>query len=77
MEDALEAVVQTVVKTTNLIGNGLYGVDFKQTEKEVVVIEVNDNPSIEAGVEEAVLQGELYKTIIENFVWRLDRKRGR
>jgi glutathione synthase/RimK-type ligase-like ATP-grasp enzyme len=42
-----------------------------------VVIEVNDNPSIEAGVEDAVLQSELYKTVIEDFVWRLDRKRVR
>ena len=77
IEDTPEAVVKTAVKAANLIGNGLYGVDLKQTEQGVVVIEVNDNPSIEAGVEDAVLQGELYKTIIEDFVWRLDRKRVR
>jgi glutathione synthase/RimK-type ligase-like ATP-grasp enzyme len=77
VEDVPEAVIKTAVKAANLIGNGLYGVDLKQTEKGVVVIEVNDNPSIEAGVEDAVLQSELYKTVIEDFVWRLDRKRVR
>lgn len=34
------------------IGRGLYGVDLKQTEKGVVVIEVNDNPDIKRGIED-------------------------
>ncbi|HXH04078.1 MAG TPA: RimK family protein [Candidatus Competibacteraceae bacterium] len=77
VEDAPEAVVKTALKAANLIGNGFYGVDLKESAKGVVVIEVNDNPSIDAGVEDAVLKDELYKTIVEDFVWRLERKRAR
>jgi glutathione synthase/RimK-type ligase-like ATP-grasp enzyme len=70
-------VVKSAAKAANLIGNGFYGVDLKQTAKGVVVIEVNDNPNIDHGVEDVVLKEELYRKIIEDFVWRLDRKRGK
>ena len=75
--DAPEDVVRTALKAAGLIGAGLYGVDLKQTDKGVVVIEVNDNPNIDAGVEDVVLKDKLYTTVIEDFVWRLDHKRGR
>ncbi|MDQ2696489.1 MAG: RimK family protein [Pseudomonadota bacterium] len=77
VEDAPEAVVKTALRAANLIGGGLYGVDLKQTDKGVMVIEVNDNPNIDAGIEDAVLKDDLYRTLIEDFVWRLDRKRGK
>ena len=77
VEDAPEIVVKTALKAAGLIGNGFYGVDLKQTTKGVVVIEINDNPSIDHGVEDEVLKEALYRTIIEDFVWRLDRKRGK
>jgi len=77
VKDAPEIVVKTALKAAGLIGNGFYGVDLKQTPKGVVVIEINDNPNIDHGVEDTVLKEELYRTIIEDFVWRLDRKRGK
>ena len=77
VEDAPEIVVKTALKSAGLIGNGFYGVDLKQTAKGIVVIEINDNPNIDHGVEDTVLKEELYRTIIEDFVWRLDRKRGK
>ncbi|KAB2926212.1 MAG: RimK family protein, partial [Candidatus Contendobacter sp.] len=77
VEDAPEIVVKTASKAAGLIGNGFYGVDLKQTAKGVVVIEINDNPNIDHGVEDTVLKEDLYRTIIENLVWRLDRKRGK
>lgn len=75
--DAPADVVRTALKAASLIGSGLYGVDLKQTEKGVVVIEVNDNPNIDAGVEDGVLKEQLYTTVIEDFIWRLERKRGK
>jgi len=77
IEQAPEIVVKTAVKAASLIGNGFYGVDLKQTAKGVVVIEINDNPNIDHGVEDAVLKEDVYRKIIEDFVWRLDRKRGK
>jgi glutathione synthase/RimK-type ligase-like ATP-grasp enzyme len=70
-------VVKTALRAANLIGDGLYGVDIKQTKKGVVVIEVNDNPNLDAGIEDAVVKDGLYKRILEDFVRRLDRKRKR
>jgi glutathione synthase/RimK-type ligase-like ATP-grasp enzyme len=75
IEDAPQAVVKTALKAANLIGDGLYGVDLKLTEQGPVVIEVNDNPSLESNVEDQVLGEGLYRTIIGEFVTRLDRRK--
>lgn len=68
-------VVRTALKAADLIGDGLYGVDLKETPDGPVVIEVNDNPSLDAGVEDRVLGEELYRRVIAEFVERLDRRR--
>ncbi len=68
-------VVRLAVRAANAIGDGLYGVDLKQTDERAVVIEVNDNPSIDAGVEDAYLGEDLYRRIIGELVRRLERKR--
>ncbi len=66
-------VMRTAVKAASLIGDGLYGVDLKQDGRHCYVIEVNDNPSIDAGYEDALLKDNLYERIIESFVRRLER----
>lgn len=68
-------MVELAVKTANLIGDGLYGVDLKQSGDKVVVIEVNDNPNMDAGIEDAYLQDDLYVLVLEEFVRRLELKR--
>ncbi len=68
-------MVELALKTANLIGDGLYGVDLKQSGDKVVVIEVNDNPNLDAGIEDAYLQDDLYGLILEEFIRRLDIKR--
>lgn len=70
-------VVRTAVKAAALIGDGLYGVDLKQVGRQCHVIEVNDNPSIDAGYEDALLKDSLYERIIESFVRRLERLKER
>jgi glutathione synthase/RimK-type ligase-like ATP-grasp enzyme len=50
-------VVKLALRATAAIGDGLYGVDLKATEKRVAVIEVNDNPNVDAGVEDVYLGG--------------------
>ena len=56
----------------DLIGDGLYGVDMKMTPRGPVVIEVNDNPNIDAGAEDSVLGDELYRIVLGELVRRLD-----
>ncbi|MFV3330815.1 RimK family protein [Pseudomonas sp. NY15437] len=75
VEKAPSAVVELALKTANLIGDGLYGVDLKEVDGEVVVIEVNDNPNLDAGIEDACLKDDLYRRVLEEFVRRLELKR--
>jgi glutathione synthase/RimK-type ligase-like ATP-grasp enzyme len=76
--EAPEAVIQTAIKAAGLIGNGLYGVDLKEIDGRVLVIEVNDNPSIDAGCEDAVLRDALYREIMGVMFKRVtERKLGR
>lgn len=66
-------VLATALRAARLIGDGLYGVDLKQTDKGVLVIEVNDNPSLEYGVEDKVLGKQLYQRIMGEFRRRLEQ----
>jgi len=75
IEAVPQAVLRTALKAADLIGDGLYGVDLKETARGPVVIEVNDNPNLDAGVEDAVLGEALYSRLIGEFVSRLDRQR--
>lgn len=75
VQDVPAEVVSTAMKAANLIGEGLYGVDLKQTSKGIYVIEVNDNPSIDSGVEDKILKDELYLTIMKEFIRRLDKRK--
>jgi glutathione synthase/RimK-type ligase-like ATP-grasp enzyme len=75
VRDAPTEVVKLALKATSPIGDGLYGVDLKQVGERPVVIEVNDNPSIDAGVEDAYLGEDLYLRIMQEFLRRMERKR--
>lgn len=68
-------VIQAALNATRLIGNGLYGVDIKQAGNRVAVIEVNDNPNVDEGVEDRFLGGELYTLIMQEFLSRMEEKR--
>ncbi len=70
-----KAVLEAAVKATKPIGNGFYGVDVKESKGKGFVIEVNDNPSIESGVEDVYLGKELYSLILQEFIRRIEAKR--
>jgi glutathione synthase/RimK-type ligase-like ATP-grasp enzyme len=69
--EAPEQVINTAVRAANLIGRGLYGVDLKQVEDRVYLIEVNCNPNIDAGNEDQVLGEALYREIVGVFARRI------
>jgi glutathione synthase/RimK-type ligase-like ATP-grasp enzyme len=72
VEDAPPVVVQTALKAANLMGDGFYGVDMKDVGGVPVVIEVNDNPSIDSGVEDVVLKDGLYQAVIRSIIARVE-----
>ncbi len=65
-------VLKAALNACKPIGDGFYGVDLKQSGKSVYIIEVNDNPSIDAGVEDQFLELDLYDEIMQEFKRRLD-----
>lgn len=67
-----EAVLKTARKAAALIGDGLYGVDLKMIGDKVYVVEVNDNPNIDAGIEDLVLGDTLYDTLVDSFINRIE-----
>jgi glutathione synthase/RimK-type ligase-like ATP-grasp enzyme len=72
-----EEVVRLGLRAANLIGDGFYGVDIKQVGERCLVIEVNDNPNVDAGNEDGVLKYALYREVMGVFLRRIEeRKRG-
>ncbi|MCB1531954.1 MAG: RimK family protein [Alphaproteobacteria bacterium] len=66
-------IIEVALAATRPIGNGLYGVDIKQLEDgRIVVIEVNDNPNIDHGVEDRIAGDALYKKILEHLVRQIE-----
>ncbi len=74
VDAAPASVVEIGTRAARLIGDGLYGVDLKETANGVVVIEVNDNPNIDAGIEDAVLKDDLYRLVIQDLVRRIEHR---
>ena len=77
LEAAPPAAVALAVRAAELIGDGLYGVDVKQVNGRFLVMEVNDNPNVESGYEDAVLGDGLYLSIMSWFRQRLDGRGAR
>ncbi len=75
LEDVNPKIINIALKAAGAIGEGLYGVDLKQNDKGIFVMEVNDNPNLETGVEDAILGDELYSRILEEFIRRWEMRR--
>jgi len=73
LEEAPQAAVQLALRAANLIGDGLYGVDIKQVGEKYYVIEINDNPNVDAGNEDGALGDELYRRIMASLLARVRR----
>ena len=71
-----DEVVKIAVQAANLIGDGFYGVDLKQVGCQYYVIEINDNPNVDAGNEDAVLSDALYREVMGVFRKRIDARKG-
>lgn len=75
IENVPEVVLKTALKAAALIGDGLYGVDLKMVNGEVYVIEINDNPNIDADVEDLIIKDELYIKIVRSLLNRIEINR--
>jgi len=76
LDEVPRDVVELAVRSATLMGNGLYGVDLKSVGKRTVVVEVNDNPSLDAGYEDKLIGDQLYASIMGYFRRKLDERGG-
>jgi len=76
LEEVPEGLVDLAVRAARPVGSGFYGVDVKVVDGRPLVMEVNDNPSVEAGYEDGVLGDDLYLEVMRYFRRKLD-ERGR
>jgi glutathione synthase/RimK-type ligase-like ATP-grasp enzyme len=70
--EAPPAVVDVGLRAAQLIGGGLYGVDIKETPQGIFVVEVNDNPNIEHGIEDQAEKDQVWIELTRWFTDRLD-----
>lgn len=76
IDEVPKQIIQLAQKSTRLIGDGLYGVDLKETDKTACIIEINDNPNIDHGVEDQLLGDALYQKIMNYFLTRIHHAHG-
>jgi glutathione synthase/RimK-type ligase-like ATP-grasp enzyme len=76
VDEAPAPAVSLSEQAAALIGDGFYGVDVKERDGTFLVIEINDNPNVEAGYEDGVLKDELYRAVMNWFRARLDARGG-
>ena len=69
-------VIDIALKAANLIGDGFYGVDLKQIDGRICVIEINDNPNVDMGNEDGILKQALYREVMSVFRKRIEAHKG-
>lgn len=75
VEEAPKKVIDLALKAAEVMGDGLYGVDIKESNGEVYLIEVNDNPSMDRHWEDARLGDALYELVMQDFYNRIEAAR--
>jgi len=73
VEQAPSALIDVAVRAARPIGDGFYGVDIKQTDSGFVVMEVNDNPNLEHGIEDVVGKDEVWIRLLRWFIDRFEQ----
>ncbi len=74
LKEAPPIVVDTAVRAARCIGDGLYGVDLKETKDGVYVIEINDNPNLDHGWEDSGEKDQVWVRLTQWFLDRLEKQ---
>lgn len=72
IEDVPAEIIDMALKSAKLMGLGLYGIDIKVVDEKLMVIEINDNPNIDYGVEDAYYGDLVYTEILNALKKRLN-----
>ncbi len=74
IEEIPKKVLDAALKSAKIMGKGLYGIDVKEINGRALVIEINDNPNIDAGVEDGYYGDQVYTDILGALKSRLEKK---
>lgn len=74
IEKVPREILNVALRSAKLMGKGLYGIDVKEVNGKPLVIEINDNPNIDFGVEDRYYGDQVYLDILNAFKNRLERK---
>ncbi len=75
LDEVPKDVLELALKATQLIGNGFYGVDIKCIDNKAYIIEINDNPSVNHGIDDILLKDTLYEKIMTVFLERIQHEK--
>lgn len=74
IEEVPKKILSAALKSAKLMGKGLYGIDVKEVDGKPLVIEINDNPNIDFGVEDRFYGDKVYVDIITALKNRIEKK---
>ncbi|WP_081211218.1 RimK family protein [Salegentibacter sediminis] len=74
IEEIPKKVLDAALKSAKIMGKGLFGIDVKEINGRALVIEINDNPNIDTGVEDGYYGDQVYTDILSAFKSRLEKK---
>jgi glutathione synthase/RimK-type ligase-like ATP-grasp enzyme len=75
VKDVPKFVIDTALKASSLIGDGLYGIDIKEKNNNCVVIEINDCVDIDTPYEIKKDDDSVLIEIFKTFKERLEIKK--
>jgi len=73
LDHAPPGLIDIAARAARPIGEGFYGIDIKETERGFIVMEVNDNPNLDHGVEDQVGKDEIWSRLLKWFVERFEQ----
>jgi glutathione synthase/RimK-type ligase-like ATP-grasp enzyme len=73
IDKAPRELIDIAMRAARPIGDGFYGVDVKETPSGFIVMEVNDNPNLEHGIEDQVGKDEIWVRLLKWFIERFEQ----
>ncbi|MCC6775490.1 MAG: RimK family protein [Hyphomicrobiales bacterium] len=73
LDQAPRDLIDIAVRAARPIGDGFYGVDVKETDHGFIVMEVNDNPNLEHGIEDQIGKDEIWTRLLKWFIERFEQ----
>ena len=73
LDQAPPNLIDVAVRAARPIGAGFYGVNIKETDHGFIVMEVNDNPNLDHGVEDQIGKDEIWTRVLKWFIERFEQ----